>query len=276
MNRKSICALLVSLVCANLFAQSAPIETSKPTFHIEGTFNSPSDVLPKNIVIRRDNLDSQGQRKIKVMVDGSGKPTVVVPPTEITFRGEQVTKTVALDDQGFYQAELPVGSYKMTVVGPGTENESITPYVRFFRIMQGTRVVINGNLYLEPATCDNTVRGAPEEQSRQPKDACGGEDVFPVPSTYGMPWELHISFPQRQTNGDSYVYSTNNVTRPGVPVVLTYNLCSLEADKVSYDAKRRMITASGVVVTQDGTGKTHRGDSMNFVLSDDGQFIPVR
>jgi hypothetical protein len=274
-NRSLTGVLFVSFLCASLLAQSAPPAKPAPTFRIQGTFTSPWDHLGKEIVIPRDKLEFHGQQPIKTIAVESGTTYVAIPRTEITFRSEQLTKTVVVDGDGSYQADLPVGSYKMTAEGPTITTQGLTPYVQVFRVMQPIRVLINGNLYMRRNNCDMVVADAPEEQINQVmKDECGGEDSFKLSASDGGTLELHIAFPQREIRTDTYYYSSSKSLK-GVPVVATYNLFSLEADKVTYDAKQRKLTASGVVVVQDGTGKTRRGDSMTFFLKENGEAVPL-
>lgn len=275
MNRSITGVLCLSLLCASLFAQSSPPAKPAVTFHIQGTFTSPWDHLGKEIVIPRDKLEFNGQQPIKTIAVESGTTYVAIPRTEITFRGEHLTKTVVVDDDSCYQADLPVGAYKMTAEGPTITTQGLTPYVQVFRVMQPIRVMINGNLYMRRNNCDVVVSGGtPEGQIEGMKDVCGGEDSFKLSVSGGDTLELHVAFPQREIRADTYYYSSSKSLK-GVPVVATYNLFSLEADNVIYDAQQRKLTAGGVVVVQDGTGKTRRGDSMAFILKENGEAVPL-
>ena len=59
------------------------------------------------------------------------------------------------------------------------------------------------------------------------------------------------------------------------PVFVAYNLFSLQADRVTYDEKSRIIEASGNVVVADGLGTTQRADAMSFEI-DDGRATRLR
>src|SRR5580698_4004790 len=155
-------------------------------------------------------------------VDGKSA-YVPLPRTEVTFSGEQATKTVTVDEKGFYQLDLAVGVYKMTAQGPTVGAQPLKKYGRLFRVKSPTRVVLNGSLYKARTTCDVLVGGDTEEQKIDEwKNQCGGEDSFPVPSKDGAPLQLYIQYPQRQPSDRGYLYTSNKITEPDVPVFVAY------------------------------------------------------
>lgn len=261
--------LLIFVSFAPLFGQTVSPMAQPATFHIEGTIGSPWDSLPAGVLIPRNWGGSPSKEGAGVKgVDGKSA-YVPLPRTEVTFSGEQATKTVTVDEKGFYQLDLAVGVYKMTAQGPTVGAQPLKKYGRLFRVKSPTRVVLNGSLYKARTTCDVLVGGDTEEQKIDEwKNQCGGEDSFPVPSKDGAPLQLYIQYPQRQPSDRGYLYTSNKITEPDVPVFVAYNLFSLEANSVVYDVKTRTIAASGNVVVADGSGTTRHADSLGFRIED--------
>ena len=233
--------LTVLLAYLSLSAQSAP--TNSETFHVRGTV--------------RGFADS------------------VMPRAEVTFKSERTTKTVSSDSRGVYRAELPIGTYTMTVSWASREK-----YRRpVFRVKSKRTITLDVTLYPDPPDCDTFVstlvspsetytRGLDADDYR---DACGGRDDLPIPSKDGTSFDLLIQYGSRQRSASENTYSS--YIRLG-PVFVAYDLFSLEADKVVYDIKNRTIAASGNVVVSDGSGTTRHADSLGFRI-EDGQVIPL-
>jgi hypothetical protein len=235
--------VVASLLCADLIAQTPPPNVSTPTFHVKGTMR----------------LDSY--------------PLSAIPAAEVTLQGTHVVKTLTVDNEGFYEADLPLGFYTMTAEVPkiGPNHLSFfTKYIRQFRVTSPTTVSLNGTLYKARMTCDIVFRDEMTEEERRDvgKDACGGEDSFPAPSKDGTPLQLYVRYPQREPTGSGYVYTTDSFGQTDSPVFVAYNLFSLEADKVIYDVKNRTIEATGNVVVGNASGMTRRADSMTFKIED--------
>jgi hypothetical protein len=268
-------ALLMLASCSPLFGQTTFRPASPMTFRIEGTISSEWDSLPAGILIPRNSGASQSKEDARVEgVDDKGT-YIRLPRTQITFSGKQANKTVVVDKKGFYQVDLPVGFYKMTAEGPAIGPQALKQYVRLFRVKAPQSIVLNGTLYKARVTCDAVGGGETEDQKTEEwKNICGGEDYFPSPSKDGTPFQLYIQYPQREPTERGHIYTSNKTTEPDVPVFVAYNLFSVEADRVVYDAKNRTIAASGNVVTADGSGTTHHADSIGFKI-EDGQAIPL-
>lgn len=246
-------ALWVVASCGTLLGQT----TSKvwpQTFRVEGRISSAFDSLPGGV-------NDKGA-------------FIPLPRTEVTFCGERTTKTVTVDDKGFYQAELAFGVYKMTAQGPKLGHQVLTPYARLFRVKSPGTVVLNGALYMEHMTCDIVVGGTPKQQLEETKNLCGGEDKFPIPAKDGTPLELYIRYSNRDVSDQGYRYGGGRHPNR-VPVFVAYNLFALEADGVSYDRKNETITAVGKVVTEDGSGKVQHFGSVVFRI-EDGQAVPLK
>src|SRR6266446_131837 len=110
-----LCAIALSGIASG---QSNKTATPTRTFHVEGTIDDPLDA--------------------------------VIPHVEVHFVGYNADRTVIADDKGFYQTDLPVGTYTMTAAFPlsGPNHISLlTKYVRFFRVPSPMTVTFNGTLY---------------------------------------------------------------------------------------------------------------------------------
>jgi hypothetical protein len=187
----------------------------------------------------------------------------------MTFKGENLQKTVSSDGRGVYDVNLPFGLYTMTA----RPSKNLQPYQRpLFRVMAPT--VITLDMYLDAQrSCDF---GVPAGSNRIPdetferetqKNICGGVDVFPAPSESGVPFQVSIRFESRKRTERDYVYSSQ--LPPGkyvAQVLVAYNLFTLRAGDVTYDEESRTLHATGHVIATDGTEKTRQADSMSFKL----------
>jgi hypothetical protein len=242
-------ALVALSLCVALSAQSAPNAQHASTFHIEGTITTPWDSLPAGVVVPREGGDAKSD-------------FVPLARTEITFRGEQTTKTVTVNNKGFYKADLPPGFYKMTAHGPAIGPQELTHYVRIFYVGEPRNVVLNGTLYMARMNCDDVVdpNDTQQEQLEQRKDDCGGDDYFSFPSKDEMPFEIYVRYPRRQPTRHGYNY----ISTPQTPVMVAYNLFSLQASAVSYDTKNRVVIATGNVLMEDGSGTKQHEDAIRL------------
>ena len=233
--------LTALLVCVSVSAQSAP--THSRAFRIHGTIRAST---------------------------GS-----VVPRVEVTFKNEQITKTVSSDSRGRYGVELPVGAYTMTASWAGVEE-----YQRpLFRVESARAITLNIMFYPEAPNCDPVFSrlASPDGTPKSPaptqddyNDVCGGRDYLPIPSEHALTFDLLIQYSNRQRADDKSTYRHD----ARGPVFVAYNLFSLEADKVIYDVKNRTIAASGNVVVADGSGATRHAESLGFRI-EDGQVVPL-
>lgn len=265
-------ALLIFASCAPLLGQRASPTPQSTIFHVEGTITSPWESLLHGALVPREKLIFHGEQPITTATTDE---YVVLPRTEVTFHGDHETKTLVVDQKGFYSADLPVGVYKMIAEGPTIWPQALTTYVRLFRVTSPTTIILNGALYMARTSCDAMVGGDTEEQKMEAwKNVCGGEDSFTVPSKDGTPFQIYIRYPQRQNTDRGCLYTSSKIAEPGVPVFVAYNLFSLEADKVFYDVKNRTIAATGNVVVADGSGTTRHADSLGFRI-EDGQVVPL-
>jgi Carboxypeptidase regulatory-like domain len=225
--------LLGVLLGTSMFGQSVVQPTQPQTFHIRG-----------------------------MIKDASG---AVIPKVKVAFESKQVERTVTTNDVGVYDSDLPLGDYTMTA-----EIFGFRPYRRpLFRVKSPTSLEFDIILSVQP-TCDIVVVGAsghtatPQEWAAAKKELCLHEEFLPSPSNEGAPFQLYFRYEHRTLADNIYAYKGEKNTRE--PVFVAYNLFSLQADEVIYDAKNRIINASGSVVVVDESGATQYGDSMNFKI----------
>jgi hypothetical protein len=208
------CIVILSGIASG---QSNDQVAPRPTFHVQGTIDS--------------------------MTNGA------IPRVEVSFIGGNISQTVAVDDKGFYQTDLPVGTYAMTAAFP---RFGLTKYTRFFRVLLPTTVTLNGSLD-GTYSCDGVWGGVDAEELY--KDSCGGEDSFPFPSRDGVPLQLNIRYVGRERGEKLVSYSSNTVVKR--PVSVAYNLFALQADSVEYNRKDGTVRAYGHVVIEDQLGQTN-------------------
>jgi hypothetical protein len=228
--------LAALLLCTTLFGQSSTPTTQPQTFHLSGTITDPNEAVIRGV--------------------------------KVTFQNEQLSKTVATNDVGVYEADLPLGLYTITA-----ESRGFRLYRRpLFRVASLSGIVFDATL-LVAGTCDILVVGnsgrdaTPEEWAAAYKDACPSEEIFPAPSKDGAPFQLSIRYGNRTANDDTHSYI--GVKSPyEAPVFVAYNLFSLQADHVVYNLKSRTIEASGNVVVANESSAKQRAGKMIFKIED--------
>jgi hypothetical protein len=235
--------IAVPLLCATLVGQSATPSTRHQTFHVHGSVRNCVDFVLAGALVE--------------------------------FQGKGSGKTVAVDDEGFYTAELPVGPYTMKVHFPGG---SLQDYQRpLFRVTSPTSLTLNVTLNPAKPSCElmGTV-SRPDLTVDDYRNACGDEEFFPAPSEDGLPFQLYIRYPRRQPTDQGYIYRSGRIVSDlDASVFVAYNLFTLQADQVAYDAKRRTLEASGNVVVVNETGVSQHADSVTFKI-ENGQAIQLR
>lgn len=222
------------LACTTVFGQSAPPTTRLQTFHIRGTIRT------------------------------AAHPGDYVQGAKVTFAGQNARKTISTNKQGFYEVDLPVGTYTMDVE---PSEESLQEYQRpLFRVALPTSLTLD--VILDPQIfCDPGVPApghVPADYS-----PCREVDLFSVPSEDGIPFQVLIRCFARWKTESGYAYGAVNN-----PVFVAYNLFTLRADHVTYDVQAKILRASGRVVTTNSDGATQRADSMAFKI-ENGQAFPL-
>jgi hypothetical protein len=252
MKPKDSLLIILALLCVSASAQSPPLANQTQTVHIQGTIVDPL---------------------------GGG-----VPGTKVTFHNDQASQTVIANDKGFYQTDLPVGLYTMTAEGEGPKYRGFGIFRRpLFRVEPATNLTLDAYFNVARFYCDviqvNT-SGAPitaataaEDSAEGRKDSCGGEDLIPIPSDDGVPFQLYIRYPRRSRSEGNYAYDSEAGNFETL-VLVEYNLFTLQARHVVYDAKHRRLEATGAVSVVDESGKTRRADSLAFKI-ENGRATPL-
>jgi Carboxypeptidase regulatory-like domain len=201
--------------------------------------------------------------------------TAVIPRAKVTFESKQISKTVTTNERGVYETDLPFGNYTMTA-----EVLGFRPYRRpLFRVTSPQNITFDFTLPVQP-TCDLTVvrtdggTATRKDLEAAEKEFCLREDFFSIPSSDGVPFQVWIRYVKHSRSGDSYLYTGQNTPNDD-PVFVAYNLFSLRADKVIYDAKSNTITANGNVVAAYESGSIPRADAVAFKI-ENGRAIPIQ
>jgi|ERR1022692_1024402 hypothetical protein len=235
--------LLILMLRGFLLGQASAPVTQPQTFHIKGTITDPIEA--------------------------------VVPRAKVTFQGERLSKTVTPNDSGVYEADLPLGDYTMT-----TEAKGLRTYQRpLFRVTSPTSLTFNivlpgGKIVDRVETPATPEQIATANRASTVDLPYYGEELLPVPSSDGVPHEIYIRYTRGKRADKSHSYTGEKAPYED-PVFVAYNLFSLQADRVTYDEKSRIIEASGNVVVADGLGTTQRADAMSFEI-DDGRATRLR
>jgi hypothetical protein len=125
--RSSSSLVLTLLFCATALGQGTPL--APKTFHIQGTIADP--------------------------LGG------VMPGVSVTFASEKVAKTIAVNDRGTYEADLPLGEYGMVAMPLGRYH-GFDGYHRIFRAEGSSTITLNITLFPLPGSCDLVVNVRPE------------------------------------------------------------------------------------------------------------------
>jgi hypothetical protein len=223
-------SLSVLVLCAALFGQSATPAAQPQTFHVRGTVTDPLGAA--------------------------------VPGAEITFNGEQTARTTMTNASGRYEIDLPLGRYTMKA-----ERRGLRTYRRpLFLVSLPTDLMFDITLPVGQMV-DRIIAGkVVSERSDQPFNYYG-EEFLPLPSKDGVPFQVFVRY-FRRTATDDHLEYTDEKTPYEEPVLVAYNLFSLQADKVIYDAQKRTIEASGNVIAVNELGATQHSNSMAFKIED--------
>ncbi len=238
MARLLLLILLVALLpCESFFGQAAAPVAQPQTFHVRGTVKDPVEA--------------------------------VVPKIKVTFQADQLTKTVTTNDNGVYEADLPLGEYTMTVQARG-----FNPYRRpLFRVTSPTNAVLNatlrtGNPCGDMIVTDGSGGPATDEQTEAVSAMCRREDIFTIPTADATKFQLSIRYGIRESNGSRYSYRREKTDQYGAPVLVAYNLFSLQADEVYFDEQSRTLEASGNVIVEDDLDTSAPVQSLTLKMVD--------
>lgn len=187
-----------------------------------------------------------------------GKP---YPYTDIALERDTPKSSVyvKVNKAGVYEADLPLGVYSVSAF------EMSHP--RRIRVISPASVVVDIHLPA-PVLCDEVIvtrdgeSPTPEQEAGRTRD-CYGEEYHSVPSRDGVPFEVDLSGLGPGAKNCPHAHRE----------FATYNLFSVQADRVAYHAAGRAIEARGSVLFRDDTGE-HRAPSATFHVQD-GQVVLV-
>jgi hypothetical protein len=223
-------SLVVLLLCETLFGQGFALAPQPQTFHVTGTITDPNGA--------------------------------VIAGAKVRFQREQAKTIVVTSGSGVYEADLSLDDYTMAA-----EVAYFRPYRRpLFRV--STRINLIFNIVLSVASsCDVVIVGPATGQdwAAAEEEFCLHEEFFQASSTDGVPYQVYIRYVKRSAVGDRHTYTSQKFPNED-RVFLAYNLFSLQADKVSYDEKSRIVEASGNVVVEDESGTSGPADHASFKM----------
>jgi hypothetical protein len=233
--------LALSSLCKPLLCQPTSTTNQPKTFHVSGT------------------------------VLQSGTP---VPNQWVTFDDGKGPVSVRTEFDGYYGIDLPLGVWTATVTlrqfglsGNADPPDSSLSMPRRFRVTVPRTVSLD--LFLHPPVgCAGikiiTSDGHPptNEEIEQRDEDCRGERIYPIPSVDGVPFELRIGGLAHD------LCQPRTKHNPACErEFATYNLLSVQADKLIYHQLEGVLEASGNVVIKDESGE-HRKDSVAFGFAD--------
>lgn len=240
-------AWAVSSLCTPLLCQSAAPTNRPKTFHVSGT------------------------------VIQSGRP---VPNQWVTFDDGGGPVSVRTEFDGHYATDLPLGVWTATVTlrqyglrGDADPGDLSLSLPRRFRVTAPRTVSLDIFLH-PPVGCAGIKIITPDghlptkEEIEQRDERCRGERIYPIAPVDGVPFELRIGGLAHE------LCEARTRDKAACREFATYNLLSVQADKVVYRPLEGVLEASGNVVIKDESGE-HRRDSAAFGFAD-GRAIPLQ
>jgi hypothetical protein len=188
----------------------------------------------------------------------------------VAFHSPGFDKIVVTNEVGVYETDLPLGIYRVAATYRQIEGNYNRPLLR---ASAPTTITLNVTFYPMGASCD--IAADAEHWEDMAKAVCGGEDFYPDSGNADDFHQISIRYPGRKVAGEGYVYGADSPAGVDRSVFVEYNLFSLQAKQVIYNAKTRTITASGDVIVTDESGTTEHADSLSFKM-ENGRATPVR
>jgi hypothetical protein len=238
--RKVLTLLVIPLVGGAVLGQSSGPTPQPQTFHVKGRIKSSS------------GYDVDGAR--------------------ISFEGEK-TRVVPSDKRGFYEADLPLGDYAMTVTSP----VFMACHRPLFRVASPMRLTFD--FVLHPIGLATDVPLNPTDPAVRASVLYDispyGEEFFPVPSGDGVQFQLYIRYSTQTRGTDNNTYAGDSYPPYQNRVFVAYNLFSMWADKVMYNERSRTIEAHDNVCVAEKSGALHCDYSATFKI-EDGQVTKLK
>jgi hypothetical protein len=236
----AVVVLAASLITPVLFDQTASLAANPQTFEVKGKIT-----------------DQMG---------------AFVRGARVTFHGDHLNKIVATNDVGVYETDLPLGVYTMTA-----ERNGFRTYRRpLFRVTAPTSLTLDVILTLPVITDSFAVsspKGAADCSNGDPSLDLGAIFLDSIRSKDGTPFQLYIRYTSATVINGSCIY-TGRTSPYEDTVFVAYNLFSLQANRVVYNAKLRTIEATGNVVAVNELGVKQRSETMTLKI-EDGKAVPI-
>jgi len=219
-------------------------------------------------------MSAQSNRNSTFHVSGTvmlfGSP---IGGERVVFEGP-LQKSVDADGTGRYDADLPLGVWKVAVTTSSasgiTEGDRLS-HPRVFRVTEPMNLILD--LYVNGVGCGGVVIATPDGRPPTPQqveaknEACQGRVFFPLPSDEGVPFEVVIGGRNHQLC--SFQHDPAACERE----FGTFNLLTVYADKVGFVRfpNGGLLEAKGHVVVQNGS-RGYRKDSVRFLINDGQAF----
>lgn len=179
----------------------------------------------------------------------------------ITIEGEGAKRTITAANDGTYEVELPVGIYRIKVNSAG-----FCPARRAAFKVQSLTVATFGFTLVVCPTVNNII----VENGRYKGETDGyqspfKEEDFPV-GPAGSPLDLLIRYGRRRKDGNiieytgyksSIQYTGHSSGDKRLGVTVSYNLLTINAEKVRLNPKTLRLEAEGSVVIENGRQQTY-------------------
>jgi hypothetical protein len=175
-------------------------------------------------------------------IAGSIGPVASCPnPCDITFKSSNAADGVTLkpDAEGNYEADLPLGTYTMTL--PMAVQRNARP---LFRVTT-------------PGTLQQTVRLRDQ----------GYHDAIPIPAKDGTRFEIRVFAPDYWW-GLTGARGYNWDSRSGEMALVEYNVYTMWAEHIVYHKREHQIEGRGRVVFRDGSGNEQNFKQAIFKIED--------
>lgn len=188
-----------------------------------------------------------------------------VPDQWVSFEGPS-SKSVKANSVGHYEADLPLGIWKVVVSvvpGPIAQGHSLSR-PRLFQVTTPADVTLD--LFARPGPfCPSIIivtddgRPPTEEEEERKNESCAGQEFFSVPSNDGTQFEVIV--------GGSHGLVASIDNDPHKREFGTYNLLTVQADKVVFTPfpDGGLLEATGGAVVNDGH-REYRRNSVKFLI----------
>lgn len=166
---------------------------------------------------------------------------------KIAVEGDGVTYNADTGEEGEYSISLKPGAYRIEVRSIGFCTARRAP----FRIERQTTAKFDFTLIVCPIVNRIII-----ENGKYKGETCGPEppfkeEAFPIRSTSKSSLDLMVQYGERMEVNDQIKYEGYRTSIAYSGVTVTYNLLTIQAERVSFDKKDLALMAEGNVIIQD-------------------------